>query len=92
MATESDDSTGTVHRQFDPSENQPVYDVVQTVAELEGVSMEELPSTHETIDGLIDDLYSNPPVPAARAVVAFTYAGYRIKLHQNGEATFERVA
>lgn len=91
MQSEGGDGPRTVHRQFDPGENDPVYNVVETVSELEGKPMEELPSIHDTLDGLIDRIYSNPPVTDVQAVIEFNYAGYRITLHQDGHATFIRV-
>ncbi|MDG5775744.1 HalOD1 output domain-containing protein [Haloarculaceae archaeon H-GB2-1] len=91
MSDSSEDGP-TYHYTFDPSLQDPVYDVVETIADLEGVEVDELPSVHETVDGMVDNVFSNPPAPEAQVEVSFTYAGYRIRLHQDGNATFIKVA
>jgi hypothetical protein len=82
----------TVHRQFDTEEDDPVFDVVETIAELEGKPMEQLPSLHATVDDILEHVFSEPPAPEAQVEIGFTYAGYRIKLFQDGRATFLKVA
>ncbi|MFB6087690.1 MAG: HalOD1 output domain-containing protein [Haloarculaceae archaeon] len=92
MPARDGDFPGPVHRNFDPAEHDPVYYVVDTIAELERVSIEELPSTYDNIDGLVDRLYENPPRPETQATIEFSYAGYRVTLHQDGQATFLKIA
>ena len=79
------------HFQFDPTENEPTYVIVETIADLEGIDSDELPSLYDTIDHVIDHVFSSPPTPEAQVQVTFTYAGYRITLNQDGSATFLRV-
>ena len=77
---------------FDPFEDDPTYIIVETVAELEGIGSDELPSLYDTIDHVIDHVFSDPPIPEAQVQITFTYAGYRITLNQNGSATFLKIS
>ncbi|WP_136715943.1 HalOD1 output domain-containing protein [Halorientalis salina] len=90
MAPTDDEYTPT-HFQFDTSENEPTYIIVETVAELEGVDSDELPSLYDTIDHMADNLYSDPPTAKAQVEMTFTYAGYRITLNQDGSAEFLKI-
>jgi len=80
-----------VHKQFDPTDDDPLFDVVSTVAELEDTDVEALPSFHDSVDGILEHIFTNPPAPEAQVSIEFTYAGYRITLHQDGAATFRKV-
>ena len=88
----TDDEFRPKHYEFDPSENEPTYIIVETIADLEGVDSDQLPSLYDTIDHMVDNLFSNPPIPKAQVQVSFTYAGYRITLNQDGSATFLKIA
>ena len=76
------------HREFDPTEDDPVEKIVQTVAELKGVEQSELRPFYDELDHIVDRLYENPPVTRAQIVVEFSYEGFRIKVGQDGNATF----
>jgi hypothetical protein len=89
---DSDESGPTHHFTFNTDLEDPVFDIVETIGQLEGKRVEELPSFHEQVDGIVDRIFSTPPTPEAQVEVAFTYAGYRIKLHQDGTATFLKIA
>lgn len=81
-----------VRREFDVDQSDPEVNVVKVIAELEGKDVADLSPLYKTIDHLIEELFSNPPVPEAQACLEFTYEGYRIVLSQDGHATFMRVA
>ena len=87
----SNDENPTVRRQFDREDNDPVFDIVETVAELEDKPMEQLPSLHDTVNDLLEHIFSEPPAPEAQVEIEFTYAGYRIKIFQDGRATFLKI-
>ena len=73
---------------FDTDTTDPNVDVVTTIADLEDVAVEELPALYDTIDQVLEHLYSRPPSPTADLQIAFSYHGYRVVLEQDGTATF----
>jgi hypothetical protein len=79
------------HFEFDPDIDDPSYEVVTTVAELEGKEPDDLPSLYDTVDDLLDHIWMDPPTPAAQVQMKFTYAGYRITLNQDGSAEFLKI-
>lgn len=87
----ADDEFSPKHFQFDPEHDDPTYLVVETIGTLEGIESDQLPSLYETMDHMIDNLFSNPPVSKAQVQITFTYAGYRITLNQDGSATFLKI-
>lgn len=60
--------------------------IVNTVAEQEGVSPEELPSLEENINAeafsQLTDTHGPPPEP-----LEFTYVWYQVTVHPSGEVT-----
>jgi hypothetical protein len=67
---ESDTMTKThddeiVHRELNTDREEPAVAVAEIVAELEGKHADELTTTYACIDGMISELYSNPPSPEA---------------------------
>lgn len=84
------DGGDVVHRTFDVEEADPNVSVARTVAELEGVDTDELTPLYDCIDHLLEHVFSDPPVPAAEAEVAFSYEGYRITVAQDGRAAFRK--
>ena len=89
MANENTDEI--VHRTLHTDRDEPAVAIAETVAELEGSEPDELPTTYDCIDGMLDELYDDPPSPDAQMEVSFTYAGYRITVEQNGTAKFVAV-
>jgi len=87
----TDDEFRPKQFKFDPTENEPTYVIVETVADLEGVDSDELPSLYDTIDHMADNLFSDPPTARAQVQITFTYAGYRITLSQDGSATVLKI-
>ncbi|WP_262177955.1 HalOD1 output domain-containing protein [Haloarcula laminariae] len=81
-----------VRRELDTDIEEPAIGIAEVVAELEGISVTELPATYNCIDGMLSELYSNPPEPEAQMTVEFTYGGYRITVEQSGTAEFIRVS
>lgn len=80
-----------VHRELDTERADPAVAIAEVIAELEGTQPDELTTTHDCIDGMISELFSNPPSPEAQMVVEFTYSGYRITIEQSGAAEFLHV-
>ena len=76
------------HTTFDPDENQPNVDITETVAELKGVESDELSPLYDSIDHVVDNIFSTPPEPEAEVEVTFSYEGFRITVSQDGTATF----
>lgn len=92
MTTDQSPRDGeTHHRQIDPSAGEVNTSLLQLVADFEECEMEELPPFWTRIDSLVDDLFSDPPTEDAQAEVEFTYAGYRITVHQNGDVMLLKV-
>jgi hypothetical protein len=77
-----------VRRTFDIDEADPNVSVARTVAELEGTDTEELTPLYDCIDHVLEHIFSNPPIPAAKTEISFSYEGYRITVEQDGSATF----
>lgn len=91
------DGKAIVHRELFESENPtpddtPEIDIAKIVEELEGKDATDISSLYDTIDHLVEHLFSNPPPAEAQVQLEFTYEGYRIALTQDGKATFMKVA
>ncbi|WP_178918348.1 HalOD1 output domain-containing protein [Natronomonas gomsonensis] len=80
-----------VRRELDKDRDSPAMGVAENLAELEGKSIEELETTWDCVDGVLDHIFSNPPSPEAQLTITFTYEGYRITVEQNGRAEFVKV-
>lgn len=80
-----------VHRKLNTDRADPTVAIAEIVAELEGKQADELTVAYDCIDGMISELYSNPPAPEAQMTVEFTYSGYRITVEQSGAAKFVHV-
>lgn len=94
--TPPDSKRVIVHRELfegeapDPDDT-PEIDVANIVADLEDKEATDIPALYDTIDHVIEHLYSNPPPIEAQAQLEFTYEGYRIALVQDGKATFMKI-
>ncbi|PSQ27796.1 hypothetical protein BRD03_06160 [Halobacteriales archaeon QS_9_68_17] len=80
-----------VHRELDTDREEPAITIVEVVADLKGTPAEELPPAYDCINGMLLNLYSNPPKPGAQMTVEFTYSDYRITVEQSGAAEFVHV-
>lgn len=88
--TESHDDE-IVHRELDTEREDPAVAIAEVVADLEGKRADELSPTYDCIDGMVSELYSNPPASEAQMTIEFTYSGYRITVEQSGTAEFVQV-
>lgn len=94
--TPPDSEDVIVHRELfegetpDPGDT-PEIDVAQIIADLEDADVTEISTLYDTIDHLVEHLFSNPPPIEAQAELEFTFEGYRISLYQDGRATFMKV-
>lgn len=52
--------------------------------------MTELSTMYDCVDGILDDLFSDPPSPSAKMMIEFSYEGYRITVEQDGLVEFVR--
>lgn len=81
-----------VHRELNTNRENPAVEIAEAVADMEDRAVDELPTTYECIDGMLAEIYGNPPAPEAQIEVEFTYADYRITVDQTGGAEFVQVA
>lgn len=77
-----------IHRTLDTGVEEPVEQVAETIAELEGESVDDMTPLYNHIDHILDRLFSNPPADEAEITIEFTYEEYRITVEQNGHAQF----
>ncbi len=77
-----------VHRELDTEAENPGVQVAEAVADIEGRAATDLAIIYDCVDGMLDQVFSNPPSPDAQLQVTFSYEGYRITVEQDGEATF----
>lgn len=80
--------TEMLHRELDIDRENPAPQIAETVADIEDTSITELATMYGCIDGVLDQIFSNPPSPEAQIEVTFSYEGYRISVEQNGHAQF----
>lgn len=76
------------HRDINTSTDNPAVEVAETVAEIEDEDVTDLPTMYECVDGVLDNLFSNPPNPEAQMEIEFSYETYRITIEQSGAAKF----
>ncbi|WP_168215825.1 HalOD1 output domain-containing protein [Halorussus ruber] len=94
--TPPDSDSVIVHRelfegQLPGDADDPEIDIARIVADLEGEDPTDIGSLYDTIDHVVEHLFSNPPPIEAQAELAFTFEGYRIELSQDGRATFLKI-
>jgi len=93
--TPPDSDSVIVHRELfegeQPGTDDPEIDIARIVADLEGEDPTDIGSLYDTIDHLVEHLFSNPPPIEAQAELEFTFEGYRIELSQDGQATFMKI-
>ncbi|WP_435344846.1 HalOD1 output domain-containing protein [Haloarchaeobius sp. HRN-SO-5] len=81
-----------VRRQLEQDGESPSDQIATIVAELEAKETTQLRTMYDTLDGVIDNIFADPPSPDAQLRIEFTYEGYRITVEQSGAATFEKTA
>jgi hypothetical protein len=84
----TDPEEAIVHRKLDTNVTNPAVEVAEAVADIEGTESTDLSSMYECVDGVLDNVFSNPPSPEAQMEIEFTYESYRITVEQNGDAQF----
>jgi len=77
-----------VHRHLNTEMREPVVQVAEIVADLEDKETDELTTTYNHLDHVLQSLFTNPPVPEAQVEMTFSYEGYRITVEQDGTAQF----
>ncbi|MFC4356666.1 HalOD1 output domain-containing protein [Halobium salinum] len=80
-----------VRRRLSTEEKSPGAAIAEVVADLEGVDAGTLPPIYSRIDGVLGDVFSDPPEAEAQMEVVFTYRGYRVTVGQDGAAEFVKV-
>lgn len=78
------DGDALVERRISPDADSSEYDFLAIIAELEGVDITELPSLYREVDHMVEALYETPPSADAQIEIAFSYAGYRVRMDQAG--------
>ena len=77
-----------IRRELDTAEGNPAVQVANCVADLEETETTDLPTMYDCVDGMLDNLFSDPPDPGAQMEVEFSYRTYRITVYQGGTAEF----
>lgn len=90
-AMSNDNKSEILHRELSTERENPAPQIAETVAEIEETSITELSTIYGCIDGVLDEIFSNPPSPEAQMEVTFSYEGYRISVEQNGTARFVKM-
>lgn len=73
-----------VRRTISTDPDGAVADLLELVAGLQGVDIEELPSFYTETDHVVESLFTTPPSRRSQMQLEFSYAGYRITLNQDG--------
>jgi hypothetical protein len=73
-----------VVRTISPDPAQSEYEFLEIIAELEGREIDELPSLYNEVEHLIETPFRKPPSPQAQAEMTLSYAGYRVRIDQQG--------
>jgi len=77
-----------VHRELETDVDNPATRVAEAVAEIDDRDITDLTAMYGCVDGVLDNLFSNPPASEAQMEVKFTYETYRITVEQDGAAKF----
>jgi hypothetical protein len=89
--TNWESDTGIVRRQISTDNDTVEVELLEIVAELEGVAEDELPSMYHELDQVVETLYETPPSTEAQMELSFSYAGYRIRMNQAGDVELVKV-
>jgi len=77
-----------IHRELETEGKNPGAQVAEIIAGIEEKEPTELTAIYDCIDGVLDNLFSNPPSPEAQMEIEFSYETYRVTVEQNGNAKF----
>lgn len=89
---ENDPEREIIHRELDTAVENPAIQIVEAIADIEGADVTELTEIWGCVDGVLDQLFSDPPAPEAQMKIEFSYEGYRITIEQNGNVAFVKTA
>jgi hypothetical protein len=78
-----------VRRTLDTDAEEPTTEIIKALADIEGKDETQLGALWNCTDGVLENLFSDPPSPDAEMQVSFTFEGYRISVHQNGQVLFQ---
>lgn len=85
------DENGFVQREIEPNPETAEYDLLEIIAEEESVEMDKLPSLYDQVGHFVEQLFDEPPSDEAQMEIQFSYAGYRVKVSQEGHVTLVEV-
>lgn len=88
---EENPESDIIHRDLDDDVENPAIKVAEAVAEIEGKDATDLSTMYECVDGVLDNIFSNPPAPEAQMQITFTYETYRITIDQAGTVKFVKI-
>lgn len=77
-----------IRKDLDTDAENPAVEVAACVAEIEDTDTADLSTMYDCVDGVLDNLFSQPPDPDAQMQVKFSYETYRITIDQDGTAKF----
>lgn len=80
-----------VHRELETDRPEPITQIVEVVADLEGEREENLTVGYKQVDHILQHVFSDPPSPEAQVEITFSYEGYRITVEQNGNVQFVKL-
>ena len=84
MEEDGSDTNAFARTEIDPNPETAEYDLLEFIADTDGTPIEALPPLYTQIDHLVENLFKNPPAPNAQVEVVFSYAGYRVRITQEG--------
>lgn len=91
-ASDDPDADGKiVTTEIEPDPETAEYDLLEIIADLDGVDITDLPSLYDQMDHFVETLFETPPAPEAQLELSFSYAGYRISVDQTGAVTLVNV-
>lgn len=88
MADQSDKEV--IRRELNTDVETPSIQIVEALADIEGKDTTDFNDIWGCTDGVLKNLYSNPPSSEANMRIMFDYQGYRITVDQDGYAEFRQ--
>jgi|GEM_PF-475983 len=88
---DEDSEPDIVRASIEPDPKTAEHDLLELIAESEGVEIEDLPSFYEQVDHFVEMLFKRPPSSESQMQLSFSYAGYRVTVNQKGEVTLLNV-
>lgn len=80
-----------VRRELNTDGEEPATQLAMAVADIDGREVNDLASIYDTVDHVVDNIFSTPPSSQAQLEVSFNYEGYRISVDQDGTAEFVKL-